>query len=97
MRDVFQHDGQADLCRLLAQPGQDLADRLARPGAEAPAGLYQELLRRVEAVLFSGVMERVRGNRWQAARLLGLNRTTVRKKLAEYDLADADRADDSAT
>jgi hypothetical protein len=31
-------------------------------------------------------MRRVQGNRWVAAQWLGLNRATVRKKLALYDL-----------
>jgi DNA-binding protein Fis len=41
--------------------------------------------------LFDEVMRRVRGNRWLAAQWLGMNRATVRKKLAQYGLADAHR------
>jgi DNA-binding protein Fis len=33
-------------------------------------------------------MRRLKGNRWVAAQWLGLNRATVRKKLALYGLAD---------
>jgi two-component system nitrogen regulation response regulator GlnG len=62
-----------------------LADR-ARPGAEAPQDLYAELLRCVEPALLDEVMRRVQGNRWAAAGWLGLNRATVRKKLALYGL-----------
>jgi DNA-binding NtrC family response regulator len=32
------------------------------------------------------VLTRLRGNRWAAAQWLGLNRATVRKKLASYGL-----------
>jgi len=35
------------------------------------------------------VMRRVQGNRWVAARWLGLNRATVRRKLGVYGLTDA--------
>ena len=35
-------------------------------------------------------MRRLKGNRWVAAQWLGLNRATVRKKLALYGLADVD-------
>ncbi len=41
----------------------------------------------VEPALLNEVMRRVRGNRWVAAQWLGLNRATVRKKLAKYHLS----------
>jgi two-component system, NtrC family, nitrogen regulation response regulator GlnG len=65
--------------RLTAAVRQWLAERLGTVGEDSPSGLYQELLRVMEATLLEEVMRRVRGNRWQAARWLGLNRTTVRK------------------
>ena len=64
-------------------------------GDAAPSGLYQELLQLTEAALLADVMQRVRGNRWQAARWLGLNRATVRKKLGVYGLTDAHRPNHS--
>jgi two-component system nitrogen regulation response regulator GlnG len=68
-----------------------LAERMKAAGAEAPAELYAELLRGIEPLLFDEVMRRVQGNRWVAAKWLGLNRATVRKKLALYGLTDAHR------
>ena len=68
-----------------------LADRLKTAGADAPADLYAELLRGIEPALFDEVMRRVQGNRWVAARWLGLNRATVRKKLGLYGLTNAHR------
>jgi two-component system nitrogen regulation response regulator GlnG len=68
-----------------------LSERMKSGGAEAPADLYAQLLRGVEPALFDEVMRRVQGNRWVAARWLGLNRATVRKKLALYGLTDAHR------
>src|SRR5262249_21005465 len=64
-----------------------LADRVRAAGDEAPQGLYEELLRCVEPALLEDLMRRLKGNRWVAARWLGLNRATVRKKLAQYGLA----------
>jgi Fis family transcriptional regulator len=63
-----------------------LADRVRQSGTAAPADLYQELLRCVEPALLDDVLRRLRGNRWVAAQWLGLNRATVRKKLALYGL-----------
>lgn len=68
-----------------------LADRIHNAGPEAPSHLYQELLGCVEPALLEEVMRRLQGNRWTAAQWLGLNRATVRKKLAAYNLEDAYR------
>jgi two-component system nitrogen regulation response regulator GlnG len=62
----------------------------ARVSATAPpTNLYEALLSCVEPAILEEVMRRVRGNRWAAAQWLGLNRATVRKKLAAYGLTDA--------
>ncbi len=63
-----------------------LADRF---GGAGPEDLYAELLRVVEPALLEEVLKRSGGNRWAAARLLGLNRATVRKKLTLYGLQGA--------
>ncbi len=63
-----------------------LAERLRAGGAIPPSNLHAELLHVVEPALLEEVMRRVQGNRWGAAQWLGLNRATVRKKLAQYDL-----------
>ena len=77
--------------QLAATVRQWLAERLqeSRPGS--PAGLYGDLLRCVEPALLDEVLRHVQGNRWVAARWLGLNRATVRKKLHLYGLTDAHR------
>ena len=69
-----------------------LAERVRAAGPQgAPADVYADLLRCVEPALLDEVMRRVQGNRWVAAKWLGLNRATVRKKLGLYDLTDAHR------
>ena len=41
----------------------------------------------VERPLFEAVMQHTRGNQSKAAKLLGINRSTLRKKLEHYGLA----------
>ncbi|HEV3235600.1 MAG TPA: sigma 54-interacting transcriptional regulator, partial [Gemmataceae bacterium] len=62
-----------------------LAERLQSLGGNEPHNLYGELLHHIEPALLEDVMRRVEGNRWLAAKWLGLNRATVRKKLGLYD------------
>ncbi|MCI0458052.1 MAG: sigma-54 dependent transcriptional regulator [Gemmataceae bacterium] len=72
-----------------------LLDRLKGGKSVAPTDLYPELLRCVEPALLDEVMRRVNGNRWVAAQWLGLNRATVRKKLALYHLTEVHRQADT--
>lgn len=65
-----------------------LSDRLRSLEGKSPANLHAELTAAVEKVLLEDVLQRVHGNRWEAARWLGLNRATVRKKLGQYGLSD---------
>ena len=63
-----------------------LAERIGQNPDAAPSQLYPELIRTIEPTIFAEIIERVQGNRWEAARWLGLNRATVRKKLIQYGL-----------
>jgi two-component system nitrogen regulation response regulator GlnG len=74
---------------------QWLADQLRKTEKGVPEALHGELVSAVERVLLEDVLRRVHGNRWEAARWLGLNRATVRKKLGQYGLADIGQDDDS--
>jgi two-component system nitrogen regulation response regulator GlnG len=56
-----------------------------------PAGLYQRVLREVEAPLIHAALAATRGNQIRAADLLGLNRNTLRKKIRELDIHVARR------
>ncbi|PIE39823.1 MAG: Fis family transcriptional regulator [Gammaproteobacteria bacterium] len=48
--------------------------------------LHQELIRRVERELIHQVMKHTEHNQSQTAKILGISRTTLRKKLDDYQL-----------
>lgn len=50
----------------------------------APENLYDMVLSEVERPLFDAVMRHTRGNQSKAAKILGINRSTLRKKLEQY-------------
>ncbi len=51
-----------------------------------PNGLYDRILREVETPLITGILHATRGNQVQAAQVLGINRNTLRKKIADLDI-----------
>ena len=48
--------------------------------------LYRLVMNEVEAPLLESVMKHTGGNQTLAASLLGISRSTLRKKLSQYDL-----------
>ncbi len=53
---------------------------------ETPVNLYKLVLGEVELPLLEMVMRYTRGNQTKAADILGINRSTLRKKLKQYDM-----------
>ena len=53
---------------------------------EAPAGLYDLVIAEVERPLLLAVMDYAGSNQSKAARYLGINRNTLRKKLNQYGI-----------
>ena len=53
---------------------------------ETPHGIYDMVIMNVERTLITSVMARANGNQTQAADMLGMNRNTLRTKLAKYDI-----------
>jgi two-component system nitrogen regulation response regulator GlnG len=97
-----------DLPEAPAAPGEPAAVPPAESGLEAfirrrlgpgAADLYAEAHREVDRILLPRVLEYTRGNQFQAARLLGIARQTLRRKVRELGLtvrfvdADEDDAD----
>jgi two-component system nitrogen regulation response regulator GlnG len=48
--------------------------------------LYEQVLSKVEKPLFELVMDSVKGNQLRAAKVLGINRNTLRERLRKYEL-----------
>jgi DNA-binding protein Fis len=75
-------ESASDIDRLVALA---LAD--ATRGADAGArGLYRHVIEQVERPLLRHALEAVGGNQLRAARLLGINRNTLRKRLRTLGL-----------
>lgn len=62
---------------------QGLFDEL---GKETPANVYNIVLEQFELPLLQKIMEYTRNNQSRAAKILGLSRGTLRKKLKTYDM-----------
>ncbi len=48
--------------------------------------LFQLVMEEVERPLFQTVMKHTQGNQTRASRVLGISRSTLRKKLSQYNL-----------
>lgn len=57
---------------------------LAENKSKSVTDLYDMILCEVEPPLLQAVMEKRRGNQLQAAKMLGISRGTIRKKLQRY-------------
>ena len=53
-----------------------------------PIGVYQLVLKEVELPLLKAVMEFSNYNQSKAAKILGINRTTLRTKLEKYKITE---------
>jgi two-component system, NtrC family, nitrogen regulation response regulator GlnG len=63
-----------------------IAGWLEEPGAEEPRDLYQKLVAEIERPLIELALKRASGNQVKAARMLGLNRNTLRKKITDHKI-----------
>jgi len=63
-----------------------LVDYFEKLDGTTPNGLYQLVMQQVEQPLLEAVMDRTGGNQSKAALLLGISRSTLRKKLAQYEI-----------
>jgi two-component system nitrogen regulation response regulator GlnG len=65
---------------------QELLERLAAPGPVAGRGPYWHFVERLERCVIESALRRSGGNQIQAARALGINRNTLRKKLSDLGI-----------
>lgn len=77
-----------------AKPGKPLSDMTEKAlkdyfrtlNGHSTNALYDLVIQEVELPLFRCVMEYTEGNQSRAAEILGINRSTLRKKLKTYSL-----------
>lgn len=72
------------VARALADTVPQLVERLSRGH---PGRIYRQALQLLERPLLAHVLAMTGGNQLRAARLLGLNRNTLRKRCRELRLA----------
>jgi two-component system nitrogen regulation response regulator GlnG len=70
---------------LLAQWASDKTS-LVNPANEANGHLHEQLLALVEPPVFQQVLQANQGQYVAAARVLGLHRTTLKRKIDDYEL-----------
>jgi len=79
------------------QARREIAERFASGPdageAEGATGPYWSFVSRLERAVIREALSRSRNNQIQAARLLGINRNTLRKKIAELGIAAAGGGD----
>ncbi len=75
--------GSGPLCEHVRD---SLQEYFAALNGHEPSELYDFVLSEVEQPLFAVVMKHTGGNQTQAARMLGISRATLRKKLRRYGL-----------
>ena len=53
---------------------------------DQPSAIYEMVINTVEKPLLLYIMNKTEGNQSKAAKILGLNRNTLRKELKQYNL-----------
>ena len=53
---------------------------------DQPSAIYEMVINTIEKPLLLYIMNKTEGNQSKAAKMLGLNRNTLRKKLKQYNL-----------
>jgi Fis family transcriptional regulator len=65
---------------------KSLDEYFAHLDGEQPHAVYDMVLQYIEKPLLEYILNKVGGNQSKAAEMLGLNRNTLRKKMAQYNL-----------
>jgi Fis family transcriptional regulator len=81
---IQEAEGQALL--LSEQVRIAVGDYFSNLGDHSVHGLYAMVLREVERPLIQTVLERCGHNQSKASQVLGLSRSTLRKKMTQYGL-----------
>ena len=83
MRKTIRLNGSNEIGKTVEK---SLDEYFRKLDGEPPHGIYDMVIANVERSLIASVMERANGNQTQAADMLGMNRNTLRTKLAKYGI-----------
>jgi Fis family transcriptional regulator, factor for inversion stimulation protein len=75
-----------DNCKLSVAVKESLEDYFKHLDGQPPHAIYDMVLGCIEKPMLEYILHKVGGNQSKAAEVLGLNRNTLRKKMAEYGL-----------
>ena len=73
-------------CKLSQSINESLEDYFTHLDGQPPHAIYDMVLSCVEKPMIEFILNKVGGNQSKAAEILGLNRNTLRKKMAQYKL-----------
>ncbi len=76
----------SDKSKLQQAVKESLDDYFTHLDGQPPHAIYDMVLGCVEKPMLEFILNKVGGNQSKAAEVLGLNRNTLRKKMAEYNL-----------
>ena len=85
--DSKNHENTTPNAPLRSQVQSALQNYFHQLDGHMPGNLYKLVLQEMEYPLLETVMSYTRGNQSKAAEILGINRSTLRKKLKQYDLS----------
>ncbi len=75
-----------NICKLSDAINESLDEYFMHLDGQPPHAIYDMVLGCVEKPMLVYILNKVGGNQSKAAEILGLNRNTLRKKMAEYGL-----------
>ncbi len=76
----------SDKSKLQQAVKESLEDYFKHLDGQTPHAIYDMVLGCVEKPMLEYILHKVGGNQSKAAEILGLNRNTLRKKMAQYNL-----------
>ncbi len=83
MKRTVRMNGGNEICRSVEK---SLDEYFRKLDGEPPHSVYDMVITNVERSLLASIMTRAGGNQTQAADMLGMNRNTLRSKLAKYKI-----------
>jgi Fis family transcriptional regulator len=77
----------SNICKLSGAINESLDEYFMHLDGQPPHAIYDMVLGCVEKPMLEYILNKVGGNQSKAAEVLGLNRNTLRKKMAQYGLS----------